>query len=98
MVLKEGTAKEEFFADYYLVNSSEYSKTNIVNFCIKPMSKVIEVSITKGGYKITQKGSFHIGSITVQMKGSGKGEAYHGLQFNKKRVLNSILEYLQQPF
>ncbi len=83
IVLKEGTALEEYFADYYLVNNSEYSKTGQIDFCIKPMSEVIDKSIEKGGYKTTPKGSFHIGSITVQMKGSGKGEAYHGLQFNK---------------
>jgi hypothetical protein len=83
IVLKEGTALEEYFADYYLVNNSEYSKTGKVDFCIKPMSEVIENSLAKGKYKVTEKGSFHVGSITVQMKGSGKGEAYHGLQFNK---------------
>ncbi|EJF06143.1 Restriction endonuclease, type II, HinP1I [Thiovulum sp. ES] len=84
LVLKEGTALEEFFADYYLVNRNEYSKTGDVDFCIEPISEVIDNSIAKNGYKTTPKGSFHIGSITVQMKGSGKGEAYHGLQFNKK--------------
>jgi hypothetical protein len=83
LVLKEGTALEEFFADYYLVNNNEFSRTGIIDFCIKPMSEVIDKSISKGGYKTTPKGSFHIGSITAQMKGSGKGEAKHGLQFNK---------------
>lgn len=85
LVLKEGTALEEFFADYYLVNNTKYSQTQEVNFCIKPMSEVIQKSLNKGGYTVTEKGSFHIGSVTVQMKGSGgrSTEAYHGFQFNK---------------
>lgn len=84
LVLEEGTALEEYFADYYLVNNNEFSKTGEVDFCIKHISEVIEDSKDKGSYKVTKSGSFHIGSVTVQMKGSGKGEAYHGLQFNKR--------------
>jgi hypothetical protein len=83
LVLKEGTALEEFFADYYLVNNSKFSATGKVDFCIKNIDEVIQNSIQKSCYKVTDKGSFHIGSVTVQMKGSGKGEAYHGFQFNK---------------
>jgi len=84
IVLKEGSALKEYFADYYLVNNSEFSKTNTVDFCIKHIDEVIQDSIQKSNYQVTKNGSFHIGSITVQMKGSGEGEAYHGLQFKKK--------------
>lgn len=82
IVLKEGSSDPMYFADYYIVNKVAYSQSPIIDICIKSMEDVINQSAT--GFIPTKNGSFHVGRITVQMKGSGKGKAYHGLQFNKR--------------
>lgn len=82
IILKKGNTSTEYYADYYLVNLEEYSSTGKIDFCIKNIEEVIKGSI--GPFKITKEGSFHLGKITIQMKGSGEGESKHNLQFNKK--------------
>jgi len=82
IVLKEGSSDPMYFADYYIVNKVAYSQSPTIDICIKSMKDVINESTT--GFSPTKNGSFHVGKITVQMKGSGKGKAYHGFQFNKK--------------
>lgn len=82
IVLRKGSSQPKYFADYYIVNKVAYSSTQIVDICIKDMSTVIKDAAI--GFAATPQGSFHIGKITAQMKGSGKGKAYHGFQLNKK--------------
>lgn len=83
IVLKEWSSKEEYFADYYLINNNEYSKTGKIDLSIENMEKVIDNCI-KTWYTETEEWSFHIWKLTVQMKWSWKWEAFHGLQFNKR--------------
>ena len=82
IILKKGNASVTYYADYYLVNLEEYSSTRKIDICMKSIEEIIESSI--GAFKPTKRGSFHLGKITIQMKGSGKGKRYHDLQFNKK--------------
>ena len=83
IVLKEGFSEKYYFADYYLVNKNEYSRTKNVDIYIENMDKVINNSL-KTWYLETTQWSFHIWNITVQMKWSWKNEAFHWLQFNKR--------------
>lgn len=82
IVLREGSSYPMYFADYYIVNKVSYSETPLVDICIQDMQTVIDNSCT--GFHPTEAGSFHIGKVTAQMKGSGSGKAYHGFQLNKK--------------
>jgi len=83
IVLKKWSSFPEYRADYYLVNKTKFSDTREVDFWIDNIRNVIDRCIEHWWYIVTEKWSFHIWSITVQMKWSWQWEAYHGLQFNK---------------
>lgn len=80
IVLMKGSASHKYFAKYYIANRVPYSKNKIIDVDILDMSTLIDICAC--GFSATEKGSFHVGKITVQMKGSGKGKSYHGLQYN----------------
>lgn len=82
IILKKGSWPKEYRADYYLVNKTKYSATQIVDFKIDNIENIINRSMDIC-YNETKQWSFHIWHLTVQMKGSWKWEAYHWLQFNK---------------
>lgn len=85
IVLQKGSSSQAYWADYYLVNKVKYSLAGEIDFDIDTMQNVIK-RCTESSYIETEKWSFHIWKITVQMKWSGKWEAYHWLQFNKSWI------------
>ena len=86
IVLQKWSSDENYWADYYLVNKSEYSKTGIIDLDLDNIDNVIDRCINKWSYVVTKNGSFHLWWLTIQMKWSWKGESYHWLQFNKKWI------------
>lgn len=82
IILKKWSWSKEYRADYYLVNKTKYSATQVVDFKIDNIENIINRSMNIW-YNETKQWSFHIGHITVQMKWSWDWEAYHWLQFNK---------------
>jgi len=86
IVLKKWSWEEEYWVDYYVANKNKYSDTWIVDVELDNITNIIDRSIKLWWYITTIKWSFHLWSLTVQMKWSWKWESYHWLQFNKSWI------------